>query len=905
MTFFNVLNRSESFEKPGMKFVGPLILVLAFSLLSCDSSERSGGDIPSAGMSSAETTPARLVADALTFDQARERKARVSDVHYQLFFDIASNEQFFTGRSGLHFELSTTDTPLTIDLSGADIDRISVNAVEIASDYNGFFITIPATALVIGSNEVQVEYRHAYGKDGTGLHRFTDPEDGLTYLYTYLWPYYANRLFPAFDQPNLKATFDLEVKAPADWTVVSTAPGIISETSDTISTWSFGKTPKMSTYIFSLHAGPYRMWEEMAGDVPMRLFARQSLSEYVAVEEWFQITRGGLDFYARYFEIPYPFGKYDQLIVPDFTIGAMENIAAVTFSEAFVQRKPSDRFERERRAGVILHEMAHMWFGDLVTKDWWNGLWLNESFATLMANIALIESTEFTDAWHRFFTDNKQAAYRKDSRVTTHPIEVPINSTADFFSVFDAITYQKGSSVLKQLAHFVGYENHRVGVSNYLKQHAYGNTTLQDFVDAQSESAGRNLDDWSQQWLYQAGFNELSAQFECSDNRVTGLIIRQSAPQAHPQLRQHRVQVALYRLHQDRLALGSVFDVEVDGEHTVVNEAVGEDCPAFVFPNHDDWGYARVVLDDAAISVINGRLQQLEDPLARSMMLDSLYGLSRSGRMPIRDYVIMAVNEMQHETNIRVLAQLTGSISSSIDLLYRLRPQSGAALGEVLSIVEEDSWQRVTTEKDPDRASLWFNLLLDSSSGAVAQDRLRSLLEGELSLPAVQLSEDLRWNILTTLSALGVSDYDLLLSIERERDPSDQGQKYAIAADASRPEPAIKAFWLEQVIDPDSEMGLAKQRYAIAALFPANQTGLQAEQLDSVLQSLPGLSDHDPYFISSYVDGLLRPVCTEESVKAIEAALERGGLNTTAELFMREAYQADAECLDLRAIMAE
>ena len=888
-----------------MKLIGPLVFVLATSLLSCDASREPAGEISSTGIASAGTTPARLVEDALTFDQARLRKARVADVHYQLFFDIASSEQFFTGRSILQFELSTADAPLTIDLSGAEIDRISVNTVEITNDYNGFFITIPAKALIIGSNEIRVEYRHAFGKDGTGLHRFTDPEDGLTYLYTYLWPYYANRLFPAFDQPNLKATFDLQVKAPADWKVVSTAPGTISESSDSISSWSFATTPKMSTYIFSLHAGPYRVWEDMAGDVPMRLFARQSISEYVAVEEWFDITRGGLDFFARYFEIPYPFGKYDQLIVPDFNIGAMENIAAVTFSEAFVQRKPSDRFERERRAGVILHEMAHMWFGDLVTKDWWNGLWLNESFATLMANIALIESTEFTDAWHRFFTDNKQAAYFKDSRVTTHPIEVPINSTADFFSVFDAITYQKGSSVLKQLAHFVGYENHRVGVSNYLKKHAYGNTTLQDFVDAQSESAGRNLNDWSQQWLYKAGFNELSAQFECSENRISELIIKQSAPEEHPQLRQHRVQVVLYHLRQDRLMVGSVFDVEVDGERTEVSEAVGADCPVFVFPNHDDWGYARVVLDDAAISAIEGRLQQLEDPLARSMMLDSLYALSLSGRMPIRDYVMLAVKEMQQEPNIRVLAQLTDSISSSIDLLYRLRPQSGAALAEVLSVVEEDSWQRVTSEADPDRASLWFSLLLDSSSGVVARDRLRSLLEGSLGLPAVQLSEDLRWNILIALSSLGVSDYDLLLNTERERDPSDQGQKYAIAADASRPEASIKAFWLEQVADQGSELGLAKQRYAIDALFPANQTGLQAELLGSVLQSLPGLSDRDPYFTSSYVSGLLRPVCTEESVAAIAAALERGGLNTTSELFMREAHQADAECLALRVQMAK
>ena len=900
MTFIHKVIRSRSLKISNIR-LWPFLI--AFLIVGCDATQNTATDISTPANQTVEATPARLNEDALTHDQAVLRKSRVGGIHYNLFFDIASDKQFFSGRSNLLFDLSDIDTPLTIDLSGAEVDRVVVNGAEISSKYNGFFITIPAVTLQIGSNEIQVEYRHQYGKDGTGLHRFTDPEDGLSYLYTYLWPYYANRLFPAFDQPNLKATFDLQVKAPAAWTVVSTATGSVSESNGSVSTWTFATTPKMSTYIFSLHAGPYKFWEEMAGDVPMRLFARQSLAEYVAVEEWFEITRGGLDFYARYFEIPYPFGKYDQLIVPDFNIGAMENIAAVTFSEKFVQRKPSDRFERENRAGVILHEMAHMWFGDLVTKDWWNGLWLNESFATLMANIALIESTEFTDAWHRFFTDNKQAAYFKDSRVTTHPIEVPINSTAEFFSVFDAITYQKGSSVLKQLAHFVGYENHRIGVSNYLKKHAYGNTTLQDFVDAQSQAAGRNLNDWSQQWLYQAGFNELAAQFECEDKRITELSIRQSASKEHPQLRQHRVGVALYHLTEGNLAIGKVLDVEIENEITIVKEAVGGDCPTFVFPNHDDWGYARVILDDAAIDAIGGRIQQLDDPLARSMMISSLYDMSRSGRMPIKDYVILAVKEMRQEPNIRVLAQLTASISSSIDLLYRLRPESEAALAEVLSVLEEDAWQLATSEGDPDRGRLWFDLLLKSSSGTVAQDRLRSLLDGDVSLPAVQLSEDLRWNILISLSMLGVADYDQLLNGERERDPSDQGQKFAIAADAARPESSNKEFWLKQIVDQASGLGLAKQRYAIATLFPASQTGQQAEQLDSILRSLPGLSDRDPYFMSSYVSGLLRPVCTPQSVAAMAMALENGGLDSTTELFLREAHQADAACLDLRVKM--
>jgi aminopeptidase N len=876
----------------------------AFFLISCDPVANPGALTSPPGSQQVVRQQTRDLADALSLDQAQDRKSRLGDIHYTLFIDLASSEQFFSGRAGLVFELLEANRPLTVDFSGAEIDRIVANGVEISGDYNGFFITLPATALVAGSNELLVEYRHEYDRDGTGLHRFTDPEDGLTYLYTYLWPYYANRLFPAFDQPNLKATFDLQVRAPQSWTVVSTTAGSVIESSDSVSTWQFATTPKMSTYIFSLHAGPYRQWESLAGDIPIRLFARQSLARYVAADEWFETTRGGLDFYARYFDIPYPFGKYDQLLVPDFAIGAMENIAAVTFSEKYIQRKASDRFERESRASVILHEMAHMWFGDLVTKDWWSELWLNESFATLMANIALVESTEFKDAWHRFFTDNKQRAYYKDSRVTTHPIQVPINSTADFFSVFDDITYEKGSSVLKQLAHFVGYENHRKGVSNYLKKHAFGNTTLKDFIDAQSASSGLDLEDWSEQWLYQAGFNELAAEFACANGLVTELNILQSAPQTHPQLRQQRLQVALYQLHEDRLSLGQTFDVQIESAKTAVDGAIGSPCPAMVFPNHDDWAYARVVLDEPAIAVIEGRIQQLDDPLARSMMLRTLYDMSSTHRLPIRDYVMLAIRESQTETNIRVLAQLIRSIAASVDLLYRLRPESEDALNEVISLLTDSSWDHVTSETDPDRARLWFELLLKASADTAAQDRLRSLLDETVVLPAVPLSEDLRWAVIITLSAGGAPDSERIINAERERDGSDQGQKFAIAADASRPLASIKAHWLQEVIKPESDLGLARQRYAIGALFPANQTGLQNEQLDGILQSLPGLSGRDPYFLSSYVHDLLQPVCTAESVAALGKALDDNGLDSTTVVFLREARQADKECLGLRINLA-
>jgi aminopeptidase N len=338
---------------------------------------------------------------------------------------------------------------------------------------------------------------------------------------------------------------------------------------------------------------------------------------------------------------------------------------------------------------------------------------------------------------------------------------------------------------------------------------------------------------------------------------------------------------------------------------TMVDEAVGAPCPVFVFPNHDDWGFASVLLDKAAVSAIKGRTQQLQDPLARSMLINALYDMTRSARMPIQDYVLLAVDEMQVEGNFRVLAQLSRSVTSSIRRLYRLRPESELALTELLSVLEDKVWQIVNTETDPDRSILWFNLLLESSASSVAQDRLQTLLNETVTLPTGPLSPELRWRVIVTLSGHGASGTDQLISSEAERDPSDQGQKYAIAADAAKPDVAAKNRWLTELQDTDSAYGLAKKRAALSSLFPANQTELQAGQLQNILQSLPLLSGQDPYFMSSYVGGLLRPICTNQSVTAMNAALRTPGMNSTTELFLREAHQADSECLELRELLTE
>jgi len=846
----------------------------------------------------------RAAIDALDRDTAEARKARVSNLEYEVLIDLSSSQEEFSGDVTLRFDLADASTDLSIDFTGGTVDKVLINDAPVTAEYNGYFITLPRDSLESGPSSVQVTYSHPYDRDGTGLHRFVDPEDGQTYLYTYLWPYYANRLLPSFDQPSLKAIFSLRVLAPEDWTVVSTSPGSVESTNNGSNSWTFAPTPKISTYLFSLHAGPYAVWHDDTGDVPLRLFARQSLAEYVAVDEWFEITQQGMQFYKRYFDIPYPFEKYDQLIVPEFNIGGMENAAAVTYTESYVQRQKSDRAQRESRAGTLLHELAHMWFGDLVTHDWWNGMWLNESFATQTATLAEYEVTEFTDTWHGFFTVSKKRAFQRDSRVTTHPIEQPVKGTDEFYTLFDAITYEKGASALKQLRHLVGAENYRLGVSAYLKENAYGTTELADFIGHQEKSAGIDLGDWSDEWLLKPGFNTLAVGKECDGDTLRSLTITQSAPADHPYLRTHRVDVALYDVGKNgALVAGDILPVQVEGARTEVAVPDGRACPVLVNPNHNDWTFAKIALSDGATAVLRAQLGDIEDPLSRSIFLAALFDKAISGDMPIADYVSQALQLAHDEQNMRVLEQMTASVVEAVNLMQRLRPETDAALMHLVPQIEELSLRQSHFAEARDIKYLWLNTFLGVVSSHAGLGTTRALLDGEAEIEGVDISPEIRWRLLTILSRHDAVDIAELLEAENSRDSSDFGERRLLSARAAAPNTAIKERWLDELQNPQSVTGLARQRSVMAELFPATQTNLQLALLDKILGALPELSRNgDPYFLFSYTLSLLQPMCQAESTARMQAALDEyaGQLNPTTLRFLREAHQADAECLSLR-----
>jgi aminopeptidase N len=835
---------------------------------------------------------AREVADKLTQQQAKDRKKRLSNIVYTLDMDLVSDPEAYQGKAIINFDLTDASKDLTIDFSGGSVSAVEMNNTQIKVDYNGFFLILPAASLQEGSNELLISYAHPYDQDGTGLHRFTDPEDGRTYLYTYLWPYYANRLFPNFDQPNLKANYEMTVKAKADWQVVSSLleDSIVEEGENKV--WHFPLSKKFSSYIFSLHAGPYKVWSDTAGEIPIRLMARQSLAEYVAADEWLEFTKMGLSHYKTYFDIAYPFDKYDQVIVPDFNIGAMENVGAVTFAESYVQRGPSNRFQTQRRADTILHEMAHMWFGDLVTKDWWNGLWLNESFATLMSSIAVSKLPQFSDLWHDFYLSTNLTAIGADNKVSTHPIEVPVPSTNDFFAVFDAITYDKGASVLNQLSHYTGQENFRLGVSSYLKEHAWGNTELKDFIAAQSKQSGLKLTTWADDWLYKAGVNSIKAEFTCDDDKISHFAIHQSAPEAHPSLRSQRTQLALFSLNKVDMQPYSVTPITIAGPISEITTVQGLACPDLVYPNYQGWGYAEVKLDQVSKDNALDAVSKSNDPLLRSMLWTSILDSSDISL----EQVISAI---ETEQNDRIIYQVLSQIIGQLDTLER---QESDLVALITAKLEAMLWRQITLgDSSKSTRIIRLQSYVNALRTDEAQQHLIELLENKIALPSLPITQEYRWLLIKRLAVLDNKEARNYIANETIKDQSDAGLRAAIAAESALPDQLTKQAWLNKFLDNDKPLPLSNQRAAMENMFPANQLALQEALLQDMLKALPFIKDSkDNYYQRSYAQNLFAGICSKDGVAQMEVALDKDAIGTTLYRFLSENVQEARRCVQER-----
>lgn len=754
----------------------------------------------------------------LTRDQAAERAALVTVDAYRIVLDLtdgsnAPGERTFRSTTTVEFSaLAGADT--VIDIAADVVRGATLNGVDI--DVSGYdeATGVPLVGLA-ERNVVVVEADCLYSNTGEGLHRFVDPVDGEVYLYSQFETADAKRMFACFDQPDLKATFDISVTAPAHWQVISNGATESTDAGETGTVHRFVTTPRMSTYLVALIAGPYARWDDVYtdehGDIPLGIFCRASLGAFMDAERLFTETKQGFGFYHGNFGVPYAFGKYDQLFVPEFNAGAMENAGAVTFLEDYVFRSKVTRYSYERRAETVLHEMAHMWFGDLVTMTWWDDLWLNESFATFASVLCQAEATEYKHAWTTFANVEKSWAYRQDQLPSTHPVAADIPDLHAVEVNFDGITYAKGASVLKQLVAYVGLEAFLAGLRDYFRDHAFANATFSDLLGALEKSSGRDLSHWGRQWLKTTGLNTLRADFDVDDDgRFTRFAIQQSgaAPGAG-ETRVHRLAVGVYDDDgSGRLVRTHREELDVEGDVTDVPALQGVARGRLVLVNDDDLTYCSLRLDPESLDTVLTRVADIADSLPRTLAWSAAWEMTREAELKARDFVALVMSGVHAESEVgvaqRLLLQAQTALNAYADQDWA-RTNGWPAFGDRLLDLARES------APGSDHQLAFVNALCTSVLSRNHVAVLATLLDNEpaaVNLPGLVIDTDLRWRIVTALAASGDIDADgpatPFIDAEAQRDPTAAGKRNAAAASAARPQAAVKDAAWQQVIEDDT-----------------------------------------------------------------------------------------------------
>ncbi|UQX89651.1 aminopeptidase N [Jatrophihabitans telluris] len=705
----------------------------------------------------------------LTREDARQRAGLLRVESYDVTLDLTDadggpSERIFRSRTVVTFAADKPGASTFIDVVAERFHEVSLNGTPI--DVSGYEpdegIVLPGLA---ADNVLVVDADLLYTTIGQGLHRFVDPVDDAVYLYTQFETTDSKRMYACFDQPDLKATFSLHVTAPAAWTVVSNGAVETVEDDEETKTVHFTTTPRMSTYITALVAGPYHEVRDHHDGIDLGLFCRRSLAQYFDPDEMFTVTKQGFDWYHENFGVRYAFGKYDQLFVPEFNAGAMENAGCVTFLEDYVFRSRVTDARYERRAGTILHEMAHMWFGDLVTMKWFDDLWLNESFADWAATQSQSSATRWKNSWTSFTNLDKTWAYRQDQLPSTHPIACEIPDAEAVEVNFDGITYAKGASVLKQLAAYVGLDEFLAGVRKYFADNAYGNTTLPDFLAALNATSGRELSDWAKVWLETSGLNTITPHYTVdADGRFSSFTLIQDAPTVTAKdnvLRPHRLAVGLYNYDDDgQLVRTKRVELDLTGERTEVAELIGESRADFVLANDDDLTYCKLRLDERSLATLRaGGLGALTDSLARAVCWVAAWDMVRDGELATHDYLDLVIAGAPSETEIGVVQSAHRQLLRALQIYAD--PAWAATGRERFADVAIDAARSATAGSDHQLA--WVHAVIGAATTAEQTEFLSSLFDGRTTLDGLSMDTDLRWALVQALvarGALGVEAID-------------------------------------------------------------------------------------------------------------------------------------------------
>ena len=838
--------------------------------------------------------------DNLTEAEAQARKKQVTEVSYDLQFEFVSDKETFLGKTLITAKLADISRPLRIDLLVSDVFAVKVNDVQIKDFiYKEGKLEIPGKSLT-QDLKIEITYRQKY--TGLAIKKFTDT-DGAVYIYTKLEPYLAHHIFPCFDQPDIKAIFNVKVKAPKKWKVVGNELPLKSVSMGEDNVETLNPSSKMSTYLFFLGIGEYQEWSDVYQKLPLRLFARKSLAPHVDVQNIMEITKKGLKFFNEYFDYPYPFSNYGHIFVPEFTASGMEQPGAITMTESFIFRGPASVAAQMKREEVIYHEMAHMWFGNLVTMKWWNDLWLNESFATYMAMVARENISDKNHSSAQYFHLLKTWGYLQDQLSTTHPIESVVPDTDASNSSFNGITYAKGAASLKQLHFFVGANAFKSGLRHYFKKFAFGNTVRSDFTDSINQFAKSDLKKWAQQWLQTSGPNRMRIVHSCEDGKIKKFAIHQEKSVSN-NLSPHKTLVGLYRIHQGQLQLQSKHELLYQSEVNDYPKLVGEKCPDFIFPNQDDHDYALFDLDQTSIKSLRLALMTLPDPLSRLTLWSMLDQFVRDQKLTPTEFMDLALIGFQTETSEDVLGILYGVFNSKTTA-FRTTHFVYLTKDERLKYsqkLEEIFLKKFhTADSGTSLKRIYFDLyLLIAQSKASSSRFVNYLKAGKIS--GVELDQDLRWEMLRNLSLNKHPDAIKLSQNELTRDSSDFGQRMDFVVKAIYPTLENRKFAWEEMYKLFNTPYMS-MREAAYYLHNGNYPELSLPFVDRYFEFVTNLDWHlNPGFVELYF-GLLYPtsLCDQKTLNISKEKFSKATkLSTYARKRWTEAQDALEKCINIR-----
>lgn len=843
---------------------------------------------------------ARTADDDLTLKLAKLRKAQVKSVNYTLFFELNKGSDTFKGKTIITLELNHLKQDLTIDSLLKNIESVKVNGEKLVKfpTRKGSF-DIPKTKLAKNVS-VEVEYSSEYSTEGHGFKKSKDPTDGEEYTNTDFEPYYAHWLFPCLDQPDLKASYMVSVRAPKHWRVIHNDLIKDEKTEGDFKTTNFFPTQVFSTYLFFLAAGPYVEFEDQFGNLPLYIHARKSMGKYVDEEKMFDTIKKGLAFYNDYFAYPYPFPKYGQIFIPDFAAGAMENPGAVSIHERFLFRGPVSSTTMEDRDNIILHEMAHMWFGDLVTMEWWNDLWLNESFATYAATVAQERGLKSSFAAIDFL-NTKSWGHWQDQLVTTHPIETDIPDVRTSKGIFDGITYAKGASALKQLHFYVGENGFRDGLRDYFKTYAFKNTQRKDFIGSIAKASGKNLDSWTKKWLQTAGPNRVNVKFGCKDNKVTKAEIIQKASVSKT-LSPHRTRLGHYKENEEQIIATGSIDVTYEKSVTPIDELKGTECPAFILPNLEDYDYALFSFDDASLKLAPSALTKLPEPLSRFEVWLILMQMVRDQELAPMKFITMAREALKVEQDETLIGLLLGRYSMLRDQYFYYLTVSQR--NEMAAEFEQILWSRVMTATPKSSIQLsFFDFYISVAQTKNAQTRILTMIKDNEAPKGIELDEDRRWTLVRALAANGHPEASKLIDAESKKDPSTLGKRLAFASRTALPDLEVKRESFNKMIH-SKELSYSDFKEAAGTFNSVNYPEINETFVKDFFQQVTTMDWHshddivDIYFERFFPLGQ----CSSETEKLSEQKLKTAkNITSIVKKGWREAHDELSRCVKVRA----